>query len=614
MKSSGGRQRPADPAFRHGPQITDGGVLYRLWSPQTVAVTVHLDGRQRRLPMRKGGVGWFEALDAQGKAGDLYEFELDGKKTLPDAASRFQPHGVKGPSQVVDGKNFSWSDNNWKRPELADLVIYELHVGTFTEEGTFVTAIDRLKHVRDLGANAIELMPVGEFPGERNWGYDVVLPFSPAHSYGTPKDLRQLVDAAHALGLAVVIDVVYNHVCGEPNVLEMTCPRYFHRENGNAWGSALNFDGPESAAVREFFIQNAEYWLEEFHVDGLRLDATHAIRDNSQTHILSQIAEVVRMHGGFVIAEDDRNDAQLLRTVAEGGLGLDATWADDFHHAMKMKLKPESIGHFASYAGTLEELKDTIEHGWLFRGQDFRQWKKARGTEAIDRPVSQFVYCLSNHDQAGNRPTGERLNCLIDEQAYRAASMFFLLLPYTPMLFMGQEWAAETPFVFFTDHGGEFGVGVSEGRLREFQAFGSHWPAEMITRMLDPEDAAAFQQSKLDWHEMETQPHQMVLALYRECLRLRKEDTVLRRRGRGEWKAWTDHGCIFLMFGLERGPTRLLVAHFDEGTEATIEAGWQTKLSSGMRCFGGVDEVFHDEASGRIRFAGSGTILLERES
>lgn len=566
------------------------------------------------MPMRKDEIGWFEAFDAQGKAGDLYEFELDEKKTLPDAASRFQPNGVRGPSQVIDGKSFSWGDKNWRRPELTELVIYELHVGTFTEEGTFISAINRLQHVRDLGANAVELMPVGEFPGERNWGYDVVLPFSPAHSYGTPDDLRRLVDAAHGLGLGVIMDVVYNHICGEPNVLEMTSPQYFHKENGNAWGSALNFDGPESAAVREFFIQNAEYWLEEFHVDGLRLDATHAIRDNSHPHILSQIAEVVRLRGGFVIAEDDRNDARLLRTVAEGGLGLDATWADDFHHVMKMKLKPEPVGHFASYAGTSEELRDTIEHGWLFRGQEFRQWKKPRGTEAIDRPASQFVHCLSNHDQTGNRPVGERLNHLIDAKSYRAASMFFLLLPYTPMLFMGQEWAAETPFVFFTDHGGEFGAGVSEGRLREFQKFGSEWPAEMITRMPDPEDAAAFQQSKLDWREIERPPHRMILALYRKCLRLRNEDFVLRRRGRTDWKVWTDHECIFLKFGLERGPARLLVAHFDEGAEVTIEPGWQTRLSSEMKCFGGVDEVLHDEARGRLSFAGSATILLERES
>jgi maltooligosyltrehalose trehalohydrolase len=564
--------------------------------------------------MRKDELGWFEVLDVQGKAGDLYEFELDGKLTLPDPASRFQPNGVYGPSQVIDGKSYSWKDKNWKRPELADLIIYELHVGTFTGQGTFVSAIDRLQHVRDLGANTVELMPAGEFPGERNWGYDVVLPFAPAHSYGTPEDLRRLVDAAHGLGLAVIMDVVYNHVCGEPNVLEMTSPRYFDKEDGNAWGSALNFDGPESAAVREFFIQNAEYWLEEFHVDGLRLDATHAIRDNSQTHILSRIAEEVRLHGGFVIAEDDRNDGRLLRPVAEGGLGMDATWADDFHHVMKMKLKPEPIGHFASYAGTLEELKDAIEHGWLFRGQEFRQWKKPRGTEAIGRPASQFVYCLSNHDQTGNRPIGERLNHLIDARAYRAASMFFLLLPYTPMLFMGQEWAAGTPFVFFTDHGGKFGAGVSEGRLREFKKFGSEWQAEMIARMPNPEDTAAFQQSKLDWREIETPAHQLVLALYRVCLRLRNEDPVLRRRGRSDWKVWTDHGCIFLRFGLAREPARLLVAHFDEGADVTIEPGWQTRLSSEMRCFGGADQVFHDEAGGRISFVGPATILLERES
>jgi maltooligosyltrehalose trehalohydrolase len=563
--------------------------------------------------MRKNGAGWFEILDAQGKAGDLYEFELEGKTILPDVASRFQPRGVKGPSQVIEGESFFWNDENWQRPSLADLIIYELHLGTFTSEGTFVSAIDRLKQVRDLGVNAIELMPVGEFPGERNWGYDVVLPFAPAHSYGTPDDLRRLVEAAHGLGLAVILDVVYNHVCGEPNILERTSPQYFHKKNSNAWGGSLNFDGENSEAVREFFIQNAEYWLEEFHVDGLRLDATHAIQDDSPTHILTEIAAAVRRRGGFVIAEDDRNEARLLRPVGEEGLGLDAAWADDFHHVMKMKLKPEPIGHFASYAGSLDELKDTIEHGWLFRGQEFRQWKKPRGTDAIDRLPQQFVYCLSNHDQTGNRPMGERLNHLVDARAYRAASMFFLLLPFTPMLFMGQEWAAETPFVFFSDHGGEFGAGVSKGRLREFQNFGSQWPAEMIARMPDPEDPSAFQQSKLNWRELETQPHQRVLALYRECLRLRKADPVLHERERSNWKVWTESDCVFLKYGLKPGPSRLLIAHFGEGAEATIEKGWRLKLSSGERRFDGQGENIFDIAANASKFTGPATILLERE-
>jgi maltooligosyltrehalose trehalohydrolase len=422
------------------------------------------------------------------------------------------------------------------------------------------------------------------------------------------------VDTAHGHGLAVIVDVVYNHVCGEPNHLQAVSPDYFRKENGNPWGSSLNFDLP---AVRAFFLGNAEYWFDEFQVDGLRLDATHAIVDNSEPHILGEIAAAAHLRGGFVIAEDDRNEVRLLRPKSEGGMGVDAVWADDFHHVLKMSLKPEAIGHFKSYQGSTQEMVETLDHGWLFRGQVFPQWKKPRGTDARERPAWQFIYCISNHDQTGNRPVGERPNHLVSPEAYRAASMFFLLQPYTPMLFMGQEWAAQTPFVFFSDHGGSFGAAVSKGRLNEFKQFGSEWPATMLTAMPDPESPDAFVRSKLDWQECATPANQTMLELYRECLRYRQEDPVLRGRERNNWKVWSDGGAIFIEYGLAVGERRLLIANFETGASKEIalpppsraKSGWEKVFSSNEKRFGG-DGLKPLVTNGEIQLSGASAVLL----
>ncbi|MCD6049880.1 MAG: malto-oligosyltrehalose trehalohydrolase, partial [Verrucomicrobia bacterium] len=540
-----------------------------MWSPDTKTVSVVInragDGGTCILPMEKDAEGWFAAHDPTGSSGDRYFFRLDEIRDVPDVASRYQPEGVRGSSQVMDSGTYAWRHPQWRHAPLEDLVIYEMHVGTFTEEGTFRSAMARLDDLCRLGVTAIELMPIGAFPGDRNWGYDVVLPFAPAHCYGTPDDLRRLVDAAHERNLAVILDVVYNHVCGEPNWLESTSKHFFHQETGNDWGKCLNFDGKHCLAVREYFLQNAIYWVEEFHIDGFRLDAIHAIHDSSPVHILQEITQAVHARGGFLIAEDNSNDAKWLRPAAQGGIGLDAAWADDFHHVVKMSVKPEQIAHFKSYQGTATELADTLDHGWLFRGDVFPYWKRPRGTECLDLSPEQFVYCISNHDQAGNRPLGERLHHIASPEAYRAASALLLLSPYTPMLFMGQEWGASSPFTFFTNHGGEFGARVSKGRCQEFKQYDAAWSPEVLAAMPDPEIRDGFTASKLNWAETNDAAHAAVLDLYRECLRLRRTDPVLRKRDRESWHVWAEGEVVWLLFTGPSGDFRLLLIYLKPG-------------------------------------------------
>ncbi|HEY1170256.1 MAG TPA: malto-oligosyltrehalose trehalohydrolase [Verrucomicrobiae bacterium] len=612
--------------WRHGPEITDTGVRYHFWSPEVHSVSVTVtaaDSAERRiLELHKDHDGWFSVEDAQGRAGDLYLFKLDDKTDLPDVASRYQPEGVRGPSQVVDSRSFQWRNPHWRSPKMEDLVIYELHLGTFTPEGTFLSAMERLDYLKELGVNAIEIMPVNAFPGARNWGYDTVLPYAPADCYGTPDDFRRLIDAAHGKGLVVILDVVYNHVCGEPNLLEASCAHYFHEEKGNEWGKCLNFDGEHSDPVREYFLQNIIYWMEEFRVDGFRLDAVHAIHDKSSVHILEEITQAVHARSGIVIAEDNSNDASRLRKAVDGGFGMNAMWADDFHHVMKMCLKPEHIAHFKSYEGTVDELVKTLNHGWLYRGQSFPYWGRTRGTECNDLHPSQFVYCISNHDQAGNRPLGERLNHLISPEAYRAASMLFLLSPYTPMLFMGQEWSASSPFVFFSNHGGKFGEGVSIGRCREFKQFGAEWPETVIENMPDPEMEQSFKVSKLNWEELIGPAQETVLLLYKQCFRLRREDPILALRDREHWRVWSENNILFLQYADDKGGSRLLVTclwsevltYADWPLCVPWGKGWSVMMSSEEEGFGGKNGEHFDVSNRRFSFDRPISLLLASEA
>ena len=595
---SGGRYE-AQVDFCQGALLADGGgVRYRTWcAHETVSVLV-VDKNQtvlRTVKLDREHGNYFSGVDEGGSAGDLYFYCFAEGKGWPDPASRWQPLGVHGPSMVIDPGSYLWRDSNFNAPDLSELVIYEMHIGTFTREGTFRSAVRRLAHIADLGVNAIEIMPVADFPGQRNWGYDNVSLYAPSRAYGHPDDLRALVDAAHALNLAVILDVVYNHLGPDGNYLGAYHPAYFHPSLKTPWGSGFDFN---QEPVRRFFSENSAYWLRDFHIDGLRLDATHAISDDSPTHILAEIAGNVHRSGGFVIAEDERNEPGLLRHAEQGGFGLDAVWADDFHHSLRVMLTEDRQGYLGNYQGSSAELAETISHGWYYRGQASTITGKPRGADPEGLKAHQFVYCISNHDQVGNRAFGERLGTLITPSAYRAASALLCLVPRTPLLFMGQEWNASTPFQFFTDHSTELGKLVTAGRREEFRDFDDFRNAERLHAIPDPQAKATYENSKLKWHERKEPTHEGVLALYREFLRLRRSHSALLTGSGASWKALElGPGVLAILFGSgDQERAYLLLANLtgseaptlhDPRIRATAGSKWRLVVSSNERRFGG---------------------------
>jgi maltooligosyltrehalose trehalohydrolase len=415
---------------------------------------------------------------------------------------------------------------------LEELVVYELHVGTFTPAGTFAGVRDRLPQLVELGVTAIELMPIGDFPGQRNWGYDGVDLFAPARCYGRPEELAELVNTAHGLGLAVILDVVYNHLGPEGNYLNAYSPFFFSKRHQTAWGPALNFDGEHSDQVRNFFIENALYWLHEYHIDGLRLDATHAIVDEGPRHFLAELA--ARVHESIsgrkvlLIAEDSRNLAHLIKEVSEDGWGIDAVWADDFHHQVRRFLAGDHEGYYRDYRGTIGDIATTLRQGWFYCGEHSIHRGGPRGTKPTDIPPQRFVHCLQNHDQIGNRAMGGRLHHQVDLAAYRSASALLLCSPATPLLYMGQEWAASTPFLFFTDLDPRLGQKVTEGRRKEFKHFSAFSDARERERIPDPQAPSTFLASRLIWEEREREPHASILRLHQALLHLRRTEPALR--------------------------------------------------------------------------------------
>jgi maltooligosyltrehalose trehalohydrolase len=521
-----------------GARCESGGVRFRVWAPQRTRVEVVLEpGNSAPAvhPLVRAADGTFTAVVAGATAGSHYRYRLDGEGPYPDPASRSQPDGVHGPSAVVDARQFEWSDAGWRGVPLEDLVLYELHVGTFTPSGTFAGALERLPYLRDLGVTAIELMPVADFPGARNWGYDGVALFAPARCYGRPDDLRRLVDAAHRLGLGVVLDVVYNHLGPDGNYLACFSPYYFSKRHQTPWGDAVNLDGAHSDMVRAFFIENALHWVHEYHIDGLRLDATHALLDESPRHFLAELSGRVRTSVGertvLLIAEDHRNLAHMVRPESEGGWGFDAVWADDLHHQVRRALAGDHEGCYADYSGTMADVATTVQRGWFFTGQYSTHLRQPRGTDPSGIAPQRFVICLQNHDQVGNRAFGERLHQQIDLAAYRAATVLWLFSPETPLLFMGQEWVATTPFLFFTDHTPGLGKLVTAGRRREFESFSAFADPAVRRRIPDPQAVATFERSRLNWAEAAAEPHASVLRLYQELLALRRTEPAFRRAG-----------------------------------------------------------------------------------
>jgi len=485
-------------------------------------VEVEVDGA--RSPMvGVGDRGWYEADIGSAGAGSDYRFVVDGGDALPDPRSAHQPAGVHGPSRVVDHAAFAWTDARWRGVHLPSAVIYELHVGTFTPEGTFDGAITRLGHLVDLGVDVVELLPVNEFPGGRGWGYDGVDLYAPHHTYGGPDGLKRLVDACHRKGIGVVMDVVYNHLGPAGDYLARYGP-YFTDRYATPWGQAVNLDGPGSDEVRRFFVDNAVMWLEDYHCDGLRLDAVHAIIDASATHLLEQLSERVEDLSAqlgrhlFLVAESDLNDPRVVRRREVGGYGIDAQWSDDFHHAIHSVLTGETTGYYQDF-GTMAELATALERAFVHAGEysPYRRRRHGRLDPALGG--HRFLGYSQNHDQVGNRAAGERTAALVSTARLKVAAALVLASPFVPLLFQGEEWGATTPFQYFTDHEDpDLGRAVSAGRRQEFAAFG--WAPDDVP---DPQDPATFERSKLDWSEPERRPHSELLDWYRRLIRLRRD-------------------------------------------------------------------------------------------
>ena len=493
---------------------------FRVWAPTPESVAVEVGGET--VPMAPVGGGWREADVDWAAAGDDYRFVVDGD-ALPDPRSPFQPDGVHGPSRLIEHAAFPWTDGDWRGFHLPSAVLYELHVGTFTEEGTFEALIPGLDHLVELGVTAVELMPVAEFPGARGWGYDGVDLFAPHHSYGGPNGLKKLVDACHHRGLGVVLDVVYNHLGPAGNYLSCFGP-YFTDRYSTPWGDALNFDGPDSDEVRRFFVDNALFWLRDYHVDGLRLDAVHAIVDTSAVHLLEQIGlEVEELSTAlgrplWLIAESDLNDPRVIDRREVGGYGMDAQWSDDFHHALHAVLAGDKSGYYADFGG-LSQIGVALRQAFVYAGDYSPHRRRVHGRRpAPGTPGWRFLGYLQNHDQVGNRAVGERSTHLMSVGRAKVGAALVLLSPFVPMLFQGEEWGASTPFQYFTDHeDAELGRLVSEGRRREFASFG--WPPEDVP---DPQAVETFERSLLRWDELSAEPHASLLAWHRSLIALRR--------------------------------------------------------------------------------------------
>jgi maltooligosyltrehalose trehalohydrolase len=519
-----------DMAF--GAHYGEEATRFRLWAPACGTVALELGEAKRNVEMKAAGDGWHEAVVEGVRLGESYAFRIKDQ-SVPDPASRFNPRDVNAPSVVVDPRAYEWNDDAWRGRPWNEAVLYELHIGTFTPEGTYAAAIGKLDHLVATGVTALEVMPLADFAGRRNWGYDGVLPFAPDAAYGTPEDLKRFVDAAHARGLMVVIDVVYNHFGPEGNYLSLYAPQFFNEAHQTPWGAAINFDGDRSATVRDFFVQNALYWIEEYRFDGLRMDAIHAIADDSPTHIVTEIAHAIAAGPGrdrhvHVVLENEHNSATLLARGERPQAR--AQWNDDAHHAFHVLMSGERDGYYRDYAEKPAwHLARTLAEGFSFQGEaSAHRDGAARGERSSHLPLEAFVPFLQNHDQVGNRALGERLVTLAPPEAMRLATAALLLAPSVPLLFMGEEFGANTPFLYFCDFKGDLARAVREGRRREFAAFARFAAPEAREQIPDPNDERTFLDSKLDWGQLDARGHKEWLELYRALLGLRAREIAPR--------------------------------------------------------------------------------------
>ncbi len=557
-----------------GAELVEGGVRFRLWAPsaRVVALVLQTSTGPRALQMSSQADGWFELTTDAADAGTRYKFRVDGEVEVPDPAARASDD-VDGASIVVDPLTYHWQNRKWRGRPWHEAAIYELHVGTFTPEGTFAAITSRLDHLVKLGITVIELMPIGEFPGARGWGYDGVLPYAPDAAYGTPDELKALIDAAHARGLAVMLDVVYNHFGPEGNWLHTYAGSFFTERHHTPWGAAINFDGPDSRVVRDFFIHNALYWLEEYRFDGLRIDAVHAMKDDSERHFVTELAQAMRDGPGaerevYLVLENGDNVAHFLGSPGERGLS-DAQWNDDVHHCLHVILTGETDGYYEDYARNPHGLLcRALAEGFAYQGEPSRhQSGTPRGEPSAHLPPTAFVNFLQDHDQIGNRAFGERLATLVkNEDALRAATAVMLLSPSPPMLFMGEEWACREPFVYFCDFEPELAQKVREGRKREFARFVRFSGEAGHPEPPDPTSADTFQSAKLDWARLREPAHAQWLELYRRLLAIRRRDIVpiIPRIRQGRCIKLEDNGAFALDWVVGHGSMLHLMANLGD--------------------------------------------------
>lgn len=587
--------------FPIGAEYSPGGTHFRVWAPRckTVEVVFIESGESLKLVSEKEGYfsGMFEV---QPKC--LYQFKLDGKKRLyPDPASRYQPEGPFGPSQIIDPSKFKWSDKKWNGVTKEGQVLYEMHIGTFTPEGTWKSASKKLAHLADLGITVIEMMPVADFPGNFNWGYDGVLFFAPTHNYGTPDDLRYFINEAHKLGIGVILDVVYNHFGPDGNPLLEFSQDYLTDKHKTEWGASLNFDGKKSKQSRLFFITNACYWIEEFHFDGLRFDACHAIKDVSKQHILAEITELARERAGqrslYMIAENESQNIELILPQSQGGYALDAVWNEDLHHSAMVRLIGRKEAYYKDYNGSPQEFVSSAKYGFLYQGQWYDWQKQNRGTPTLNIASSCFVNFLMNHDQIANSETSLPPYMHTSPALWRAMTTFFLLMPQTPLLFQGQEFCASNPFHYFCDHNRELTKRIKKGRLKFLQQFERLQNPEVMKTISNLSYENAYHNSKLNWRELGE--NSKIFQMHKDLLVLRKKDPVFSNREKMGVDGAVLSESIFLIrfFGEEQ---RLLFVNF--GIDCVLDPSAEPLVAPPSQC---VWEILW--SSEEIKYGGAGT-------
>jgi maltooligosyltrehalose trehalohydrolase len=611
-RSAGGRPGPATGCSiaRRLPvgaePITGIGSHFRLWAPRRRRVSVVFEtvaGIQAEAELGREEGGYFSGMVPGAAAGNRYRYRLDGGSLFPDPASRFQPEGPHGPSEIIDFQSFPWTDKSWRGPALKGQVLYEMHVGTFTREGTWGAAEERLSVLAALGVTVIQVMPVAEFPGRFGWGYDGVSLFAPYHGYGTPDGFRRFVDRAHGLGLGVLLDVVYNHFGPDGCYLREFAEEYFCSRRRSNWGETPDFDGPQSGPVREFFLANAAYWMDEFHLDGLRLDATQSIYDDSEPHILAEIGRRIRAaakgRGTLIVNENEPQQSMLVRPPEQGGQGLDMICNDDWHHSAMVALTGQDEAYFTDYRGSAQEFVSAAKYGFLYQGQWYRWQGQRRGTPAFDLEPARFVHFLANHDQVANSGRGQRPHQLTSPGRWRALTSLLLLGPQTPMLFQGQEFSASAPFLYFADHNPELARLVEEGRRESLAEFANLALPEIQRILPAPHEPGAFEGCKLDHGERERDGHRQAWLLHRDLLALRRGEPCFSAQCRGALDgAVLGPGAFVLRFFGAAGDDRLLLVnlgsslHLDPAPEPLLSpppgTRWRVLWSSQDPRYGGI--------------------------